>query len=169
MLGPGTEPFHGSGPVDEFVTSMNRAAETAAPLAAGVFLETVEGISFRDARRIVGGTEHEATDYLRDHAGTRLEELFRPIIDQQLETVGTNKAFDDFTASAARNPLASGLSFDLTGYVTGKTLDGMFLMISREEARIREDPGARTTELLKTVFGGSGDGAKKKPWWKRRF
>ena len=154
--------------VDEFVISMNRAAEAAAPLATEVFLDTIKGMSFKDARRIVGGTEHEATDYLRENAGGRLEELFLPIVDQQLETVGTTKALENLMASASRNPLTSGLSFDLPDYVTGKALDGMFLMISREEEKIRDDPGARTTELLKKVFGGD-DGGKKKPWWKRAF
>jgi uncharacterized protein DUF4197 len=154
--------------VDEFVTSMNRAAETAAPLARSVFLDTIKQMSFADAVKIVRGKDHEATDYLRANAGPRLDTLFRPIVAGQLDKVGTTRSFDTMMGRAAALPFGGRVAFDLKAYVTAKALDGMFLMIGREEEKIRKDPVARTTDLLKTVFGGSGEtGKKKTPWWKK--
>jgi uncharacterized protein DUF4197 len=154
--------------VDEFVSSMNRAAETAAPLARDVFLDTIKQMSFADAVKIVRGKDHEATDYLRANAGPRLDTLFRPIVAGQLDKVGTTRSFDTMMARMSSLPFAGHVAFDLNAYVTAKALDGMFLMIGREEEKIRRDPVARTTDLLKTVFGGSGESGKKKiPWWKK--
>jgi len=154
--------------VDEFVTSMNRAAETAAPLSRSVFLDTIKQMSFADAVKIVRGKDHEATDYLRANAGPRLDTLFRPIVAQQLDKVGATRSFDAMMSRASALPFAGKRAFELDAYVTGKALDGLFLMIGREEERIRRDPVARTTDLLKTVFGGSGEpGKKKTPWWKK--
>jgi hypothetical protein len=153
---------------DEFVTSMNRAAEAAAPLARDVFVAAIKEMSFDDALRIVRGKQHEATDYLQRSAGPRLTELFLPIVNEQLQTVGTTQSFERLMGRAKNHPLAAGVSFDLPEYVTGKALDGLFLVIAREEEKIRADPAARTTELLKTVFGaGAADEGAKKPWWKR--
>jgi hypothetical protein len=153
---------------DEFVTSMNRAAETAAPLAKDVFLDAIREITFDDALRIVRGEKHEATDYLHERAGPRLSDLFEPIVSDQLDSVGATQAFNGLMTRASRNPLIGDLAFDLPEYVTEKALDGMFLMIAKEEEKIREDPLARTTDLLKTVFGGEAD-KQKVPWWKRVF
>ncbi len=154
--------------VDEFATSMNRAAETAAPLARSVFLDTIKQMSFTDALKIVRGKDHEATDYLRANAGPRLDTLFRPIVAGQLDKVGTTRSFDAMMSRASALPFAGKSPFDLDAYVTGKALDGMFLIIGREEEKIRRDPVARTTDLLKTVFGASRDpGKKKSPWWKK--
>ena len=154
--------------VDEFVTSMNRAAETTAPLARSVFLDTIKQMSFADAVKIVRGKDHEATDYLRANAGPRLDTLFRPIVAGQLDKVGTTRSFDTMMGRMSSLPFAGKVAFDLNAYVTAKALDGMFLMIGREEEKIRRDPVARTTDLLKTVFGGSGESGKKKtPWWRK--
>lgn len=153
--------------VDEFVTSMNRAAETAAPLARSVFLDTIKQMSFADAVKIVRGKDHEATDYLRANAGPRLDTLFQPIVAGQLDRVGTTRAFDAMMGRASALPFAGRVTFDLKAYVTTKALDGLFLMIGREEEKIRKDPLARTTDLLKSVFGGSGETGKKTPWWKK--
>jgi len=154
--------------VDEFVTSMNRAAETAAPLARSVFLDTIKQMGFADALKIVRGKDHEATDYLRANAGPKLDTLFRPIVAEQLDKVGTTRSFDAMMSRASTLPLAGRSAFNLDAYVTGKALDGLFLMIGREEEKIRKDPVARTTDLLKTVFGAAGDSGKKKsPWWKK--
>ena len=151
--------------VDEFVTSMNRAAEAAAPLARNVFLDTIKQMSFSDAVKIVRGKDHEATDYLRTNAGPRLDTLFRPIVQGQLDKVGTTRSFNAMMGRASSLPLGGKVAFDLNAYVTGKALDGLFLMIGREEEKIRKDPVARTTDLLKIVFGGATP--KKVPWWKK--
>jgi uncharacterized protein DUF4197 len=154
--------------VDEFVTSMNRAAEAAAPLARSVFLDTIKQMSFKDALTIVRGKDHEATDYLRANAGPRLDTLFRPIVAQQLDKVGTTRSFDAMMGRASTLPFVGKSAFDLNTYVTGKALDGLFFMIGREEEKIRKDPVARTTDLLKKVFGAAGESNKKKtPWWKK--
>src|SRR6266581_9324147 len=142
--------------VDEFVTSMNRAAEAAAPLARSVFLDTIKHMSFEDALQIVRGRDHEATDYLRQNAGPKLDTLFRPIVGQQLDKVGATRSFDAMMGRASTLPFVGKSAFDLNAYVTGRALDGLFLMIGRAEEKIRKDPVARTTDLLKRVFGVSG-------------
>jgi len=155
--------------VDEFEISMNRAAETAAPLARDVFFDTVRQMSFDDAVAIVRGSEHAATDYLAEHGGPRLVELFRPIVGETLESVGTTRAFNGLMERAEAVPFMKTPALDLDEYVTGKAVDGLFVMIAKEEEKIRKDPLARTTDLLKSVFGGAAeeDGKKKQPWWKR--
>jgi hypothetical protein len=154
--------------IDEFVTSMNRAAEAAAPLARGVFLDTIKQMSFEDALTIVRGKNHEATDYLRRNAGPRLDTLFRPVVGEQLNKVGTTRSFDAMMKRVSGLPLGGKSAFDLEAYVTGKALDGLFLMIGREEEKIRKDPVARTTDLLRKVFGAAAESDKKVPWWRRR-
>jgi uncharacterized protein DUF4197 len=149
--------------VDEFVTSMNRAAEAAAPQARRVFLDTIRQMSFADALRIAGGKEHEATDFLRTNASSKLSTLFHPIVAEQLDKVGTTRSFSAMMGSAANLPFGGKGGFHLEDYVTDKALDGMFLMIGREEEKIRKDPVARTTGLLKKVFGAAGESRLKNP------
>lgn len=138
--------------VDEFELSMNRAASTAAPLAKSVFLDAVRGLTFQDALAILRGTKREATDYFRSKTSTRLTELFRPTIRGQLDAVGATRNFDRLMDRAASLPFVESPPFDLTGYVTDEALDRLFLKLGEEEQRIREDPIARTTELLKRWF-----------------
>ena len=151
--------------VNEFKISMNRAAEAAAPLAREVFVDTIKEMSFGDAMTIARGKEHEATDYLREHAGPSLRERFRPIVEEQMNNVGATEQFNGMMGATANLPLVKKPVFDLGEYVTDKSLDGMFLMIAREEEKIRTDPLARTSDLLKTVFGGK----KKKSSWRSLF
>lgn len=139
--------------VDEFTTSMNRAAEAAAPVAKQVFLDAVKRMTFEDAMTILRGRDHEATDYFRGSAGPELERLFRPIVDEKLESVGATRSFNNLMQNVDDLPLVNRPSIDLNDYVTGEALDGLFLMLAREEERIRTDPLARTTELLKKYFG----------------
>lgn len=139
--------------VDEFVTSMNRAAEAAAPQAKAVFIDAVRTMTFSDAMTIIRGNAHEATDYLRRTAGPRLAERLRPIVADKLDSVGATREFDDLVSRAEQLPFIHRPVFDLTGYVTDEALDGLFLTIAREEERIRRDPLARTTELLRRYFG----------------
>lgn len=138
--------------VDEFVTSMNRAAEAAAPVAKDVFIGVVRGMTFRDAWTLLKGKEHEATDYLRAHAGPRLRDLFLPIVSDKLDGVGATRDFDRLMARGAEIPFVGKPVFELDGYVTDRALDGLFLTLAREEERIRKDPIARTTALLRKFF-----------------
>ena len=139
--------------VDEFTTSMNRAAEAAAPVAKQVFLDAVRRMTFEDAMTILHGRSHEATDYFRGSAGPELERLFRPIVDDKLQSVGATRSFNELMRKVEELPLVNRPAVDLNDYVTGEALDGLFLMLAREEQRIRDEPLARTTELLKKYFG----------------
>jgi hypothetical protein len=139
--------------VDEFTTSMNRAAEAAAPVAKQVFLDAARRMTFQDAMTILGGNAHEATDYFRASAGPELARLFRPIVDDKLQSVGATRSFNKLMQKVEDLPLVSRPVINLNAYVTDEALDGLFLMFAREEERIRTDPVARTTELLKKYFG----------------
>ncbi len=141
------------GLADEFVLSMNRAAESAAPEAKAVFLEVVRGLSLRDAVDIVRGPDDAATRYLRIHADATLTNRFRPIVARATEQVGVTARYKKLTRRATFAGGALDLSrFDLDNYVTQRALDGLFVLIADEEQRIRHDPAARTTELLRKVF-----------------
>jgi hypothetical protein len=139
--------------VDEFTTSMNRAAEAAAPVAKQVFLEAARRMTFQDAMTILRGNSHEATDYFRASAGPELARLFRPIVDDKLQSVGATRSFNRLMQKVEDLPLVSRPVVDLNAYVTDEALDGLFLMLAREEEKIRTDPVARTTALLKKYFG----------------
>jgi hypothetical protein len=139
--------------VDDFVTSMNRAAEAAAPVAKGVFVDSIREMTFEDAVTILSGRNHKATDYFREHAGPRLAELFRPIVTDKLQEVGATRSFNELMDETRKVPFIKRPAFDLSDYVTTRALDGMFLRIAEQEERIRRDPVARTTELLRKWFG----------------
>lgn len=144
--------------VDDFVTSMNRAAEAAAPLAKQVFLGAVREMTISDAWTILRGKDHEATDYLRAHAGVKLHDRFAPIVAAKLESVGATRDLGRLLDRTAELPLVRRPVLDLDEYVTGKALDGLFATVATEEEKIRKDPVARTTALLRKWFGGSGNG-----------
>jgi hypothetical protein len=139
---------------DEFVATMNHAAEQAVPEAAAIFGEAIQAMSMDDAKSILSGPDDAATRYFRKHTGAALSEKIRPIVTQATEKAGVTSTYKRMMASAGG--LTSFLSHDakdMDGYVTGKTLDGLFLMIAEEEKKIRENPLARSTELMKKVFG----------------
>jgi hypothetical protein len=139
--------------VDEFELSMNRAAERAAPEAKTLFMDSIKQMTFTDAKKILNGREDEATLYFKDKTSPRLREVSKPIVRQAMGEVGVTKSYQDLEQSARSVPFAGAFSFDLDQYVTDKALDGLFLMVAEEEKKIRQDPVARTTDLLKKVFG----------------
>jgi len=141
--------------VDEFEQSMNRAAEKAAPQAKEIILEAVRDMSIEDARGILVGPTDGATRFLRRRAGEPIADAFRPIVGESMQETGVTKAFTDLTGQiGTRVPGVSALDdLDLNEYVTGKALDGVFVLLAEEERKIRQDPVARTTDLLKEVFG----------------
>ena len=144
--------------VDELVLSMNRAAEKAAPRAAGFFGDAIRQMTVEDARGILRGGETAATRFFEQKTRSRLYDAFRPTVAQSMEQVGTVRAYKATLASYEAVPLASLAgtpALDLDDYVTNKALDGLFTMVAAEERRIRTDPAARTTDLLRKVFGGS--------------
>ena len=140
------------GQVDAFELSMNRAAEQAAPEARRLFWEAITQMTFDDAKRILSGRENEATLYFQEKTTSRLTELFTPIVHNAMADVGVTRAWQDLDNKMGKLPFVESFRFDLDGYVTGKTLDGLFFMIEEEERKIRQDPEARVTELLKKVF-----------------
>jgi len=139
--------------VDAFVLSMNRAAEKAAPKAADIFAGAIREMSIGDAQKILGGGNTAATEYLRSKTSAQLFEAFKPDISQSMNEVGVTKAYkamtDRYTSIV---PFAKTDALDLDKYVTDKALDGLFYMVGQEETKIRTNPAARTTELLRKVF-----------------
>jgi hypothetical protein len=142
---------------DEFVTTMNRAAERAVPEAAAVLVDSVKQMTLADARAILQGSNTAATDYFRHTSETNLHARFLPIVKQATEKSGVTAAYKRMTDQSGLGALGASLfgktMLDLDDYVTRKTLDGLFLKIAEEEKLIRENPTARTTELLEKVFG----------------
>ena len=139
--------------LDEFELSMNRAAEKAAPEAKGLFMDAIKQMTFTDAKKILNGRENEATLYFKDKTSPRLREVSKPIVHQTMGEVGVTKSYQELEQSARSVPFAGTFAFDLDQYVTDRALDGLFLMVAEEEKKIRQDPMARTTDLLKKVFG----------------
>jgi hypothetical protein len=138
--------------VDEFEQSMNRAAERAAPRAKSVFWDAIRKMTFTDARQILDGQDDAATVYFQKKTATQLQETFQPIVNQAMSEVGVTQAYQSVDRKIRALPYTQSLSFDLDAYVTDKALDGLFLMLAEEEKKIRRDPTARVTDLLKKVF-----------------
>ncbi len=138
--------------VDQAITSMNRAAEDAAKSAAPIFLKAIKGMSIQDAFGILSGGENAATQYLKQMTTASLTEAFKPVIEKSLVKVDATKHWNSVFSTynkMARNKINP----DLTEYVTERALSGLFLQMAQEEASIRKDPAARTTGILKKVFG----------------
>lgn len=143
----------GYGPqVDEFVLSMNRAAERAAPRAKEIFWDAIAAMSFDDARKILGGGETAATDYFKDKTTDRLTGAFRPVVDQAMNEVGATRRYKELIGRYEAIPFAKDVAFDVDEYVVAEALDGLFFVVGQEERKIRTDPAARVTDLLEEVF-----------------
>jgi hypothetical protein len=141
--------------VDDFVLSMNRAAEAAAPRAKAHFVDAIREMTFEDARKILGGGDTAATEYFRGKTQKKLYDEFRPAVSASMDSVGVTRSYKEMVGKYSALPLAGKTeSVDLDHYVTTKALDGLFYMLGQEEKKIRTDPAARVTDLLKTVFGG---------------
>lgn len=141
--------------VDAFETSVNRAAELAAPQAKAIFLQAINTMTLDDAQRILNGGDTAATEYFAKQTRPKLAETFTPIIHQSLATVDATSKFQDLNATFRNLPFGENLNLDLDQYVTNGALDGLFLVLGEEERKIRQNPAARTTELLQKVFGAA--------------
>ncbi len=141
--------------VDNFERSMNRAAERASGEAVDVFWSAITQMSIPDAFGILNGGETAATDYFRRTTTASLTARFQPIVTASMEEVGVYNIYNDLVAKYNQLPIEKPAAVDIDDYVTGKTVDGIFYVLEGEEKRIREDPAARTTDLLKKVFGSS--------------
>lgn len=144
----------GYGPkVDEFILSMNRAAEAAAPRAKGIFIDAITGMTFEDARQILTGGDTAATTFFKQRTSESLYAAFRPVVDDTLNQVGTVQSYNAMMQNVRQLPFVKSETLDVGDYVTDKALDGLFSVLAEEEKQIRENPAARVTDLLRDVFG----------------
>lgn len=139
--------------VDAFELSMNNAAERAAPEAKSIFWDAIKKMKIDDAKKILNGGDDEATLFFKDKTYGRLQEIFEPIVKESMGEVGVTRTYQDLNAKVEKIPFADSLNVDLDQYVTDGALNGLFQMLAAEEKKIRSDPAARVTDLLKKVFG----------------
>jgi hypothetical protein len=139
--------------VDAFILSMNRAAEKAAPQAASIFSAAIRNMSIEDAQQVYRGGETAATEFFKDKTSEQIFSVFKPIISSSMREVGTTALFNNLMTKYNGIPFVPKTTLDIEQYVTAKATDGLFFMVAQEEKKIRTDPAARTTELLKSVFG----------------
>ena len=139
--------------VDELVTAMNRAAEAAVPEAKALLLSAAKSMSVDDARRIVSGGDDSVTKFFAAKTRKPLAEKFLPIVTRQTEKVDLAARYDALAAKAAGMGLVKGDEATVERYVTGKALDGLYLMIGEEEKKIRRDPIGTGSAILAKVFG----------------
>jgi hypothetical protein len=139
--------------VDDLEIGMNRTAEQAAPQAKQIFLNALKRMSFSDARQILTSHDTAATEYFRRTTSEDLTAAFTPIVHTAMERVGVVHEYNSVIKNAPGGAALAN-EFNLDNYVVEKTLDGIFIMLGEEEKKIRKDPAAQTTALLKEVFGG---------------
>lgn len=141
------------GQVDGFITSMNRAAEQATPKAKSIFVNAITSMTIDDAKNLLNGGDTAATDFFKAKTSDKLYNAFRPVVDNSMNKVGTVQRYNALLGQTKKLPLLKTQSLDVGDYVTNKTLDGLFLIVAQEEKKIRTNPAARVTDLLKNVFG----------------
>lgn len=146
----------GFGPkIDAFVLSMNRSAEAAAPSARKIFTDAILQMTFDDARRILSGGDTAATEYFKNKTSARLTVAFRPFVEKTMSQNDVMKQYRGLTAQYQSIPFAKSENLDVNKYVVEKALDGLFYELADQERQIRKNPAARTTSLLKEVFGAA--------------
>jgi hypothetical protein len=141
------------GEVDKAVESINRAAEDAAQEALPIFLDAIKELTITDAINIVSGKEDAATTFLKRSTSDDLTAKFQPIIKVSLEKVDATKYWKDIMTAHNRLPFVKKINPDLEEYATQKAIEGLFIMVAKEELEIRKNPKARTTAILQKVFG----------------
>ncbi|MDH5565463.1 MAG: DUF4197 domain-containing protein [Myxococcales bacterium] len=139
--------------IDEFILSMNRSAEAAAPAARKIFSDAIVAMSFDDAKKILSEGDSAATDYFKDKTSDQLAAAFQPFVEKTMSENGVMQQYKALTDQYQSIPFAKSESLDINKYVVDKTLDGLFVELANQERQIRQDPAARTTQLLKEVFG----------------
>jgi hypothetical protein len=139
--------------VDRAILSLNRAAEDAGREAKPIFVAAIKNMTINDAVGIVKGSNDAATRYLEKNTSGELNSKFQPVIKVSLDKVDATKYWADIIKTYNKIPFVKKINPNLAEYVTNKAIEGLFIMIAKEELKIRKDPVARTTELLKKVFG----------------
>lgn len=138
---------------DELVTAMNRAAEAAVPEAKGLLVDAVKTMSVQDATSILTGGDDAATQYFRRTTSEKLAARFLPIVQKSTSKVGAAQKYNELAGQASKFGLVDAKDASVENYVTQKALDGLFVMMAKEEKAIREDPLGQSSKLLKKVFG----------------
>jgi len=138
---------------DELVTTMNRAAEAAVPEARPLFVDAVKKMTVQDAKGILTGGNTSATDYFKRTMSEPLRAKFAPIVAQSTKKVQVAEKYNEFAGQGAKFGLIKKEDANLDGYITQKTLDGLFYMVGEEEKKIRADPVAAGSDIIKRVFG----------------
>ena len=144
-----------SAPLDNLQLQMNRAAEAAMPEARKLVVSAVQSITLEDAVGILRGGDTAATSFLRDKTEASLRDAFTPYIQTALSQTGAVQSLDSAASKYGLSAVASDLRGDMTDHAVNFGLDGMFLYVAEQEREIRENPVARTTDLLKKVFGSN--------------
>jgi len=139
--------------VDEFVMTLNRAAEEAAKGAAPVFVDAVKKMTITDGLNILRGSDTAATGYLRKTTSNPLHDSFKPVIKTATQKVDVTKYWAPLVSAYDKIPFVTHVNPDLDEYITQRALTGLFYLVSQEETKIRKDPAARVTDILKRVFG----------------
>ncbi len=138
--------------VDKFVLALNRGAEDAAKEAKPIFVTAIKQMTIQDAWSILKGEDDSATQYLKRTTTSQLTEKFKPVIQKSLEKTNATKYYKDLVTTYNKIPLVQKVNPNLDDYATEKAISGLFVMVAKEEKSIRDNPTARTTELLKKVF-----------------
>ena len=139
---------------DKAILSMNRAAEDAAGGISSIFLDAIKQMTLTDGLKILQGGDFAATNYLKTSTTANLTKKMRPVIDSSLKKVNATQYWKEAFTAYNKIPFTkSQVNTDLTGYVTDKAMAGIFYSIGLEEQKIRKDPAAQVTSLLKKVFG----------------
>ncbi len=146
------------GEVDKFILSLNRAAEDAAKKARPVFFTAITSMTINDALGILNGSDTAATAYLRRTSGVALFNSFYPVVDSTLQLNQATRYYTDIVTTYNKLPFVQKVDPDLKRYATNKAIDGLFLLVAEEEKKIRKDPVARVSALLRKVFGGQQQG-----------
>lgn len=140
--------------VDDFVMSLNRAAEEAAKEAAPIFVTAVKNMTITDGMKILKGEDDAATTYLNTNTSGQLYDKFKPVVQKAIQKVKVTQYWNPLVTAYNKIPLVEKMNPDIEDYTTHKCIDGLFILIAKEELKIRKDPAARVSEILKKVFGG---------------
>lgn len=139
---------------DRFITSMNRAAEQAVPQTTQIFIDAINNMNVSDAKSILQGGDNSATDYFRKHTSTQLESVIKPLVSNAMSNTGVTRHYKKLVSKVDfLGSYVDPETLDIDSYVTKQTIHGLFVKLAEQEKLIREDPAARSSELLKQVFG----------------
>jgi hypothetical protein len=138
--------------VNDFLLSLNRAAEDAAKEAAPIFVNAVKGMSIADGLSILKGNDDAATQYLKQNTQALLLDKFKPIVENSLHKVSATKYWEQLVMAYNRMPMVEKMNPNLSEYATQKAIDGIFIVVAEEELQIRKNPAARVSAILKKVF-----------------